>query len=337
MSEDLYVYPEDLMILPKFQTRTWPCSDPNIETLGCGQLAESIKQNGQIDSGVVILDPEGTGRHVLIIGHRRRRAIALINQEYESKGIPLIKMRVRIDRVGDPLRKAYQSNWNLDNFSPMDKSATIARLRRENGWYHRPGTERIAHYLGVSPATVIQYEKFIKAEPAVQAALHSGQIAPESAFELIKATEVKAAAVLRLAARLEEETTAGVRRGKRDTYPVAGRIRRPSILGAIDRLSNGAKGGKRKTRAEILRFVCELDTKGFENGDRHQFIQCFCMWAEGAATDYHLIELFNTVTAKSNPGHHVEQKKRVGAPKGKPHKMFSPRIPPAIDKNAIEI
>lgn len=333
MSEDLYLYPEDLIVRPTFLTRLWP--GPPLDVT---PLVESIKQNGQIDSGIVIQDPEEKEpRYLLVIGHRRRQAIALINQELSGppdlfmRENSLQKMRVRLDRTGDAFRKGIISNWNLANYSPMDKAAMIARLRRLNGWYHRPGTDRIAHYLGISAASVIQYEKFMKADPALQAALHAGTVAPESAFDVIKAVEVQAAAVLTLARRLEDET--GKVRGV--SSPPAARIRRPSILAAIDKLrTNDKRRQPAKTRAEILRFLAELDIGGYVNGDRSQFLKVLCMWAQGSATDSHVIELFNKLCKNADPGFHEV---RGGAPRGKPHRRFSPRIMPNIDRNAIDI
>jgi len=343
MADDLYLFPEDIDVVPEYQTRLWGgvrriegliSADPAENTIE--GLAQSIVQIGQTDSGVVIRGPIAH-RHVLIIGHRRREAIALANQWNADKGLPLMKMRVRLDRLGDPLQKAICSNWHLTNYSPMDKAAMIRRLRKLKNWWNRPGSEAIAKYLSISTASVIQYEKFLKAEPELQEALHSGAVAKDSAFDLIKATEVKAKAVLKLAAKIEAETQSLVRRSKHDSLPLAGRIRRPSILGAIDALrTNDPFKGPRKKRGEILRFFTDMDTEGFPNGERSVFIKLLCLWAQGSGDAIDVETAFKQMTKHADPG--FRQKRGAGRPAGSQNrpKLNLRKIPP-IERNQIDI
>lgn len=334
MSEDIYLYPEDLIVQSRYQTRLWAPSDSGIE-----ELARSIIANGQLDTGVAIVDPQSEGkRFVLTIGHRRRQAIALINQWYDAESKALLKMRVRVDRMGDAFRKAIISNWHLSNFSPMDKAAIIVRLRKLYRWVQREGTDKIAAYIGVSPATIIQYEKFMKVEPALQAALHSGAITPESAFELVAATQVKAKAVLKLAAALEAESSKLIHRGRYDTGPIPGRIRRPSIRSAIAALTTQRDYvGPRATRDQLIRFFFDFDNEdsGYFNGDLSEFVRAFRLWAQGSVTIDVPRQAFKKLTELAYPGF---PKKRRGPPKGfKPPRKFSIREMQPINRNQIEI
>ncbi len=342
--EDLYLFPEDLQIDPQYQTRLWRPTDAGIE-----DLAQSIIAVGQIETGVVVRGDE-PHFYYLTIGHRRRQAIALINQWQDSKGLPLIKMRVRHDPVGDPLQKAIISNWGRDDFSPMDKAAIVSRLRKLKGWYGMDGLRRISAYLGVSVSMAQQAEKFLKLEPEAQAALHSGQITPQSAIDLINANELHAKAVLALAAKIEAETS-NIKQG---SMAIAGRIRRPSILGAIDalRTKEGKSGkvlDKRKTRGEIIKMLINLDEAGeiqyqkhFANGDRSIWIRIFCKWAQGSGSERDVIDAFNKMTKNTNPGTPTTSRAMGGRPLGSRDrfKRVDPRVKGkslVIERNQVDI
>jgi ParB-like nuclease domain len=151
------------------------------------QLAASIEAEGQLDA--VLITPE----HVLCAGHRRRRAILLINERRTTIGASLLKVRCSIDRSGhDMRRKAIMSNLMRREMTVMDMAYLSAQIRRDNGWQGYQGTLKVASYMGVNQATISQAEKLLEAERELQKAVHAGALSKQSALAVMKAEPTSA-------------------------------------------------------------------------------------------------------------------------------------------------
>jgi ParB-like chromosome segregation protein Spo0J len=331
--EVLFLRPEQITTEDKFNVRPFGDGE-NPEAIE--QLALSIERDGQQDAGIVIPveateNGEKITRYVLISGHRRRRAISFLNERYAINGKSLIEMRVEVDRSGgDHLRKAIVSNLHRKDFSPMDLATLIHRIKAENGWDSQAyaGTKKVAAYLSVSPATVIQHEKFLTVDGDLQKRLHNGDISAQSALDLIAIAPDKRDEVLGRAAAIQAEENrkeAAVKAEKAaasgkvpkipvpeatssnsapsvESKPEKTRIERPAVVKAIRETS--AQTVIPRTRKEIVEFFTSLDgpAYGYVDSDVRQFIAYFGKWQSGNGTDRTLLAKFDAMVEKSNQG-----------------------------------
>lgn len=371
MSEEIYLYPEELSIEPKFNSRLWPPTQADQEReLGeIKLLAQSIGSQGQLDSCVCVVDPARPLPHILVIGHRRRRAIAELNaaklDRQDDPGIgavPLMKVRVRIDRTGkDPIQQAIISNLYEKSYSPMDMASAIYYIRKLYKWDGLVGTQRIAVYLGLQPATVMQYEKLLTgSDEETRAALHSGLITVQSAHDILHATASKRRDIIDLAIKIESDELALGRKprspkGKRayelESKRMFMRISRPSVLRAMEELGTGVKPMS-KSRADIGKLIYSLDHRdyGFYNGDVRVWARAQMEWIQGIVSTEALLEKFRVMTKHCAPGNYSDddikyiKHERVisrmpRADKGheKGDQPFNPRVPSKIYKGVIDL
>jgi hypothetical protein len=212
MSEQ-YFYPEELDVAIRYNTRLWLGSEADRarDQKGIEELARQIEAVGQIETAVAVLPAQAGYPHILVVGHRRRHAVALINQrrtaEAKARGVsPLLsKLRVRVAHLEDPFQTAVISNLSSCSYSPMDLAAVVCQLRAQFG-RGKEETAKIAEYLTIPVASVRQYEKLIReADAATQAALHAGKLPLGMSFEMLDALEAKRDAVVAVAAKLQED------------------------------------------------------------------------------------------------------------------------------------
>lgn len=178
--EEIALLPAQIITHPRFNVRPFS-SDSAIEDQEVELLAESIERVGQLDA--VLITPD----KILIAGHRRRRAVLIINERRSARGGSLVRLRCAIDRSGGDLRrKAIISNLQRKETSPMDLAYLITQIRKEHDWVGPPGTAQVADYLGINRATVLQHEKLLSCEKELQNKVHLRVISAQSAFDLLK-------------------------------------------------------------------------------------------------------------------------------------------------------
>jgi ParB/RepB/Spo0J family partition protein len=258
-SEVLFLLPQHISVDERYNVRPWSGRDEQdlaTETKLIEELAASIERDGQLDAGVVV--PGKTeNEFVLIGGHRRRRAIALINERRSASGESLLRMRVWVDRL-DPtaaFRKAVVSNIQRRNLSPMDLALLIQQVKQQNKWEGFPGAKKTAQFLGVSTATVTQHEKLMALAHSdkgqqVQEAVHRGVLSAQSAFDLIAAQKagLDSGEVMARAAGEQAEQNAKIK-ARGGEVRNASKIENPSVRRAIREIQeeNQGKGaGKSK-------------------------------------------------------------------------------------------
>jgi len=357
--EVLFLRPDQIVTDDRFNVRAYGDGE-NEEVIQ--QLATSIERDGQLDSGIVIAventKPEDDGskgeHYILIAGHRRRRAIALLNERYSLSGKPLLQMRVVVDRSGgDHTRKAIVSNLHRKDFSPMDLATLINRIKTENGWLEQgfAATKKLAAYLSVSVPTIIQHEKFLTIDGDLQKRLHGGQISAQSALDLLSVSPEKRDEVLGRAAAIQAEKDAADQKAKAEKEakawkapkipvpptsnadqsdasldskqsmkPEKKRIERPAVVKAIREVDKETVIPR--TRKEIVEFFAQLDgpAYGYIDSSVRQFITYFQKWQAGNGTERTLLAKFDAMTEKADKGTKAAQEKADKAEASKAEK-----------------
>ena len=201
--EVICLLPKEIQTDSKFNVRPFSSEPSDAEDKFIEELAASLEANGQLDH--VIVTPE----HVLIAGHRRRKAAMVVNERRSARGESLFRLTCTVDRSGgDLVRKAIVSNVHRKDVSAMDRAYLAHRLRERYGWHGYEGTKRLAAYLGVSPATVAEHDKFLTLPREIQEQLHLGRITSQIALELLKTVKDKPSQieVIQRATEIQQET-----------------------------------------------------------------------------------------------------------------------------------
>ena len=286
----VYFLPNEIQTDARFNVRPSSADDDGeIE-----RLAQSIEESGQIDPGVVVpVNQTDEGEdYILLIGHRRRRAITLINTKYALLGKPLLKMKVAVDRstraYSEQLRHAIASNLHRKSFTPMDLALLIQRLKTENKWIGYQGSKKVADFLGVNPATVTQHERLLGADASIQAGVSTGKLSAQSAFDLLSVKPEK----------LEE-----VNERSAQAAPT-GRAKNNVVKRAIRETEEATARVVSRTRKEIISFFEDLDAPayGYPDGAIRQFATYFQSWTQGGGTARTLTAKFDAMTAKAPQG-----------------------------------
>ena len=277
-AETKWLLPEQIQVDAKFNVRTY--GDGEAADGKLSDLAATIERDGQLDAGIVYASENGdTVTYTLVAGHRRRRAIALLNESRSLSGQPLLRMRVIVDHNGDPLRKAIVSNLHREDFSPMDLAMIINRLRYAHDWVGGKGTAKIAEYLAISRQQVMEHEKFLTADKSLQDRLHAGVLSWQSAAELTrkKLPPDKRQEVLERAEEIQAEEEARKPVEKRQ-----GRIQHPAVKRAIRETTDTAVA---RSRREILEWVEALDGPAYGAKVAEWARYMVDQWAKGRGSD----------------------------------------------------
>lgn len=175
--------PDNLMIDPDLQAlRIW--NDYSNQEAKIPELARTIYEEGQHDPALAYETAEGL---VLYDGHRRRRAVKYIQDEWEAT----FTLRVLVDPNMTPdraLRAAMLQDSQHEQFTEVERGKNVIFLRSRFGWVGSEGTSEIAGFLGVSNATVLQAEKLYNAPANIREMVESGQMTPTNALEMMAST-----------------------------------------------------------------------------------------------------------------------------------------------------
>ncbi len=325
MSEEIYLFPEEFSVEPKYNSRLWPPTqdDLDLETVSIADLAKSIASQGQLTSCVCVVDSARPLPYVLIAGHRRRRAMADLNAARGDK--PLMKLRCRVDRTGkDPLQQAIISNLYEKSYSPMDIASAIHHLRkffRQQGLVGNKTVEgqRIAVYLGLHFIDLMRYEKLLTADEDTCRAVHTGLISVPAAIDMLRTVESNRRDVLELAANIQSKglgRKSGGVRGRRvaqlDSKRMEGKLSMRSVRKAITELGAGI-APLPKSRTDIGQMFYDLDrrTYGWYNGEIRVWARSALAWMQGVEPTEKFMEKFAAMTKYSMPGNFGDEDKRA--------------------------
>lgn len=324
-AEAIYLKPEELLIDERFNMRPYS-SKIEDEDKAVESLSLAIEKQGQLDPIIVIPSlptfssdhPEQDERYVIIAGHRRRRALALLNSRLEQKHNGTAKRVAAwcvVDRrAGDPVQKAFSSNWDRKNPSPMDVAFKIKELRKEFG-DEFAGTKKIGRYLGMNAASVTQYEKLIGpgCSGELQKALHDGTLSMDSVLEVLKAKVqpekqpevIKAAREIQKSEAKEKSEKASTPE-KAEKALKAGekaRIEKPAVKKAIKRAVPEAS--LKPSFREFKDLLEGLDGPAYGNQDgavREWVRYTIDKYLEGEGTETTWVKKFDAMVEKAPKG-----------------------------------
>jgi ParB/RepB/Spo0J family partition protein len=314
MSQEFDLRPEDLIIEDRF-ARRWT-GDEEQEARRIEGLAKAIDKVGQLYPALVTPTADNKG-FVLIDGHRRRRAILLVNDKRTQEGKELLKVAVRLETGGDLVKKSLIANIEREGYGPMELALRIQELRTQKKWEGFKGSKRIADYLGIDVGTVTSYEKFLGLNTELQEKLGEGIISAQSALELIGVPTEEQPKVLKRAGEIQKETDKkltprSIKRRqeiqKKTGKPATGRIERPAIREAI-REKKGAKS-LTLTRKELLDSIQMFDGPqyGHPNGAVRSWASYFTdVFAVGKGSVQKMRKLFDRMTQKAGKGTPVKE------------------------------
>lgn len=142
-------------------------------------LAASIQGQGLIQPITVRVNPEASGKYIIVSGERRFRAVTSLG--WQSVGCLVTQ--------GDPAEIGLIENMQRVDLNPIEEAEAIAMLMEARNYTH----ETVANRLGKSRVSITETLSFLKL--------------PAEAREKIRHMDVKRSA-LRQLARMDEETQA---------------------------------------------------------------------------------------------------------------------------------
>lgn len=278
-NDTVQLLPAQISLDPRFDVRPFSKDNSADEDKRIVAMALSIEEIGQLDAVLI------TPARVLVAGHRRRRAVLLINERRSACGQSLLRIRCAVDSSGGDLRrKAIHSNLRRKEASAMDLAYLIVQIRRENSWSGFSGAVKVAEYLGVDDATITQHEKLLSAEKDLQNQIHAGTISAHSALKLLKtlntpaeraeaisrAAEIQAEDVLDKALEAHVKAQASGSRNQHAAKTITEsvvktRIEHPAIVKAI-RERHAVITTTRKlclTRVELIASISQFDAEPY--------------------------------------------------------------------------
>lgn len=156
--------------------REW--SGMTAQELKIPELARTIQEEGQTVPCTVRETPDG---YMMVDGERRKAAVKMLRDEGED-----VQLRVLVDPTANDdsaLRAALLSFTQHEDLTPIEFANAVKLLRRRFHWAGGKGTQEIASFLGVSPATITQAERLLTLPAEVQEKVASGQLKPAAALE----------------------------------------------------------------------------------------------------------------------------------------------------------
>jgi ParB/RepB/Spo0J family partition protein len=270
-SETQYL-PQELKTSSRYSVRLFSQDPSEAEDERIEELAKSMEEEGQLEALLVTPDL------IVIAGHRRRRACIIINSKRAAQGAPLMRLRICIVRNGDLWRKSIISNIQHESFSPMDIAYIIKMIREDKDWRGASGTRRIATYLHVSYATIVQHERFYSLPKEIQNKLHDRTISAQSALEVIsrfsdtsgqmrvldRAAEIQATDHLEKVLNDCESHRISVKKATEALIkPAKHRIERPAIVKAIRETCTTVTKAMPLSKREIIQSIAQFDDEHF--------------------------------------------------------------------------
>lgn len=335
LEEIIQLLPNEILVDERYNVRPWTSDEgaSEIEAESIELMADSIELHGQFDAGIVepskTKTTDGKEQYKLVAGHRRKKAIAIVNERRAAKGQSLILMRLRVDRSGGDMKRiAAQSNLHRDNPNPMDTAKLMDNLRSEFGWGHdMTGHKQVAKYLNIKLQTVLQHQRILRADPEIQKRVANGQLSmidahnlavgvkPEMLPEVFQNAErIQAESDKQQAERnegfvkghgsKEQREELKAKKDKAATEPDAEpkkpkRIKHTSVVKALGEVAGALIQVQAKSRKEIVALFEEI-----ADGPAYGAVDCPARefarylvdkWASGNGTDKTLLAKFDAM------------------------------------------
>lgn len=334
------IMPEDIIRDEDVNVRPWSTANPTEEDeAAIEELKRMIAAEGQLEPvRVREITNNGSGpEYHLILGSRRTEAIFRLNVERAAENKPPMKVRAEVvDGVDEPTayRQAAMENLGRRNMSPMDLAMVVGNVRENMDWKGAKGTKRVAEYLGVSPATVVQADKLLTMDGEVQRKVHTGVLSAQAAFELKDVPEADREQVLEDARRRQEEEkrTAGEAEAEAAVNAGVGsgggggkrRVRQGKTEGAVKakHIRSAARdrglSKKPQDRGEIVAYFEKKignEKYGWRGGAVDLFLRAFIVWEKGQLSTGTLDKYFDGMVEKASKGDKPTKEEREKAEK----------------------
>lgn len=294
------------------------------------RLAQSIEEEGQIQPVVVVKNiAMGGPQYSLVAGRRRVAAIKMHNLGSDTQlKVKAVVAPIKLDktRTQHMYRQAAHENIQRRNLNAMDFAVNIATTRAKFGEKGKgaKGTQKLAEFFKVSPATITQHEKLLTLPDDVQELVAAGELSNDAALNLVKVDADKRGEVVEKAKEhqaTEQNPTdryielidsrdgstipetadqpAAPKRGRKARTTKA--LKAKHVKKAIREVTGQ---NTKRSRAEVLEFFQSQlgPTNGHPNGAIHMFCNGLLEWAEGKVSDKALNKLWDKMTEKSDRG-----------------------------------
>ena len=185
------VLPENVILKPEFNGRS--------EDTDVTELAEDIKNRPQGQLVPAVCYKSAEGWPVLVAGHRRLRAITLLNKDITDpdKKVRLKFNYARIESEEEALDLTVAENRNRTDVNPLDDAYNIGIYQvkfgkgfEEIAKKYFPGTDS-PEKLAKAVAWVKERYKLLELTPAAQEQLRKGEFSTGAAKELAKLQPVE--------------------------------------------------------------------------------------------------------------------------------------------------
>lgn len=134
------------------------------------ELAQSISEIGLLQPVVLC---ENAGRYEIIAGHRRFLA-------HKRLELPTIKAIIKNMSAQDVIIARATENLARVDLTPLEESTIYTDLVNK----HNMSIEQVAQKMGKTPGTIKRRMDLVKMPPALQKAVHKGQVSMSAAEEL---------------------------------------------------------------------------------------------------------------------------------------------------------
>jgi ParB-like chromosome segregation protein Spo0J len=220
-------YPENILLDPQLNGR--------IETTDVEDLAADIEKNGQRTP--VLVRKNDAGLPVLVYGHRRWRAVKLINSRLAKKGEALIKLECTYETLTDEeaFAAAIAENRFRKDTTPMDDTHNIGIWQKR---FKKSLEEIAAIYFpeAKKPEEKVTALKWVKDRAALV------ELAPEAAAA-VREGKVKITAAVQLT-RLSKDKQKEVIAQTQNTLKGKTRIKVSNVIAAKKKGASKAESSK---------------------------------------------------------------------------------------------
>jgi len=280
------------------------------------QIAASIEAVGQQEPVKVSTK---TGKPVLFMGRRRKNAIALINAGKKKGEEPLRLWAIVDNSKGDSFQRAIHENIHRKNYTAIELSNIVAKVRELNGWAGGKNTKHVADYLKVSPATVTTHEKLLTLPEDVrrrgqEERLSAGamidladSVQPDKRQAVIEGAKAKAKAEAETAKtkKDQKQVKAGKEKEDAEAGDETGKIKRKHIVEAA-REAEALTKPKSRSKSEIAEFfesIAGSPAYGHQNSPVRTFAAYFLdKFMAGVGSSKAALNRFDAMVMDSNTG-----------------------------------
>src|SRR5262252_7198434 len=210
------VDPDDIVIDPDIHAlREW--SGATEQELAIPELALAMSEEGQNEPCLVRIDLAEDALK-LVDGERRLRAARWLREHPQREGDATFGLRILV-RDLTPLqafRAALLSFTQKRQQSPIEFARTIGVIRKKFEWPGSIDTQKVADFLCVSRATVVDAERLLTLPDVAVEAVRKGRMSKTAALQAASAPVTEQTAVYeRAREHAKEDAAKGKGRGKK--------------------------------------------------------------------------------------------------------------------------